>query len=180
MQGYAVGVLNRDGEGLDLDSEVQIVGVLTGRRFVVQPVVGVVEPPFAVLVDEFTLALEEIRMVLVLPTHPGAVVSKRPVAGVPIRDDAAVGTERAEVHDRNRSDGVEARGVDGLVQTGVNARLGPCIGEPALRVGVVRTRQRAFRPVRPVEHGGVGELGVGPTGRHLFVVGQEQLPTVNG
>ena len=116
---------------------------------------------------------------LVLPTHAVAVVSKRSVAGVPVRDEAAVGAERPEVHDRNRSDGVEARGVDGLVQAGVNARFGPCVGEPTLRVGVVRTRQRAFRPVGSVEHGGVGELGIGPTSRHLFVVGQEQLPTVD-
>ena len=180
LNGHAVGILHGDGERLHLHTQVKIVGVLAGRRLVVQDIVRVVEPPLTVLVDEVSLAFEEVGVMLVLPTHPGAVVRKRSVAGVPVRDEAAVGAERTEVHDRNRSHGVKPRGVHGLVQTGVNARFGPSVGQPALGVGVVRARQRAFRPVGTVEHGLVGKLSVGPASWHLFFVSQKQLPTVNG
>ena len=164
---------------MHLHAEVQIVRILPGWRLVVQSIVRVVEPPLAVLVDKFLLAFEEVSMVLVLPADAASIVGKRSIAGVPVGDDSAVAAKRPEVHDRNGTDGVKSGGIDGLVQTGVNAGFRPGIRQPALGVGAVRTGQRTFGPVGAIEHCLIRELGVWPAGWHLFVVGQKQLPTIN-
>ena len=177
---HAVGSVNADGEGLHLDTKVQIIGVLTGRGLVVKSVVRVVEPPLAALVNEFALTFQEVGVVLGLPTHAVAVIGEGPVACVPIGDDATVASEGTQVHDRNRADGIKSRGIHCLVQTGVNARFGASIGEPAFGVGVVGIRQRTFRPVGAVEHRLVTKPSVWPSSRHLFFVVKEQLPAVFG
>ena len=102
-----------------------------------QAVVGGVVPPFAVLIDEFALAFQEVGMMLGLPPNTVAVVGEGAVVGIPIGDDAAVAAEGTQVHDRNRADGIETGGVHRLVQAGVDTRFRPGIGQPTFRVGVV-------------------------------------------
>ena len=71
-----------------------------------QSVIAVVKPPLAVLVNQFALAFQEIRVVLGLPPHTGAVVGKGSIVWIPIGDDAAVAAEGTQVHHGNCTDRV--------------------------------------------------------------------------
>ena len=59
----------------------------------------------------------------------------------------------------------------------MHACFWPSVLEPSKGVRVVASRQRAFGPVRPIEHRFIGKLGVGPTRGNLLLVVEEQLPT---
>ena len=76
MNRHTVGILNADCEGLNLDTEVEIVGILAGWRFVMETIVRIVEPPFAIDIDEFSLALKEVSVMLGLPSDTIAIVGK--------------------------------------------------------------------------------------------------------
>ena len=80
-------------------------------------VVWIVKPPFAVDINEFSLAFKEVSVVLGFPTHTSPIVSECPVGRIPIGDNTAVGAEGTEIHDRNGAFGVESSGVDGFVET---------------------------------------------------------------
>ena len=59
-------------------------------------IVGIVKPPFSINIDEFTLALKEVGMMLGLPTNTCAIVSKRSIGRIPIRNLTTVAAERTE------------------------------------------------------------------------------------
>ena len=113
-----------------------------------ETVVRVVEPPFAVLVDEFTLAFQEVGVVLVFPSHAGAVVGEGAVVGIPIGDDAAVGSERTQIHDRNRADAIllaQVAGLAAIVSIGLVVFFGLVLATGVLNLRSVAgtTRNRA-------------------------------------
>ena len=100
-------------------------------------IVRVVEPPLTVLVDEFSLAFEEVGVVLGFPPHPVSIVSEGAVVWIPIGDDSTVASEGTQVQHGDGANGVEARRVHRFVEAGVNARFRSRIGEPTDGVGVV-------------------------------------------
>ena len=79
LNGHTIRIFDAHRKRLDLDSKVQIVRILSAWRFVMQTVVGIVEPPFAVSVDEFALPFEEVSVVLGFPTNAVSIVSKRSI-----------------------------------------------------------------------------------------------------
>ena len=103
-----------------------------------QSVVGVVVPPLTINIDEFSLAFQEVGMMLGFPTNTITIVGKRSIVWIPIGDDSTVASERTQIHDCNCSDRIETRCVHGFIQSSVNPCFGPCIGKPAFGVGVVR------------------------------------------
>ena len=102
-----------------------------------QAIVRVVEPPFAIDIDEFALSFEEVSVVLGFPSYAASVVSKCSIGRIPVGDDAAIGAERAEIHDCNGPYGVETGGVDRFIEPCVNACFRTGVGEPTNRVSIV-------------------------------------------
>ena len=145
-----------------------------------EAIVGVVVPPFAIDINEFSLAFQEVSMMLGLPTNTITIVSKGSVVWIPIGDDSTVASERTQVHDSNRSHWIEARRVDRFIQSSVNACFRTSIGQPTFGVGIVRTRQDPSCPIRSVEYGIIIKPSVWPPSRDLFIVRKEQLPAILG
>ena len=143
-----------------------------------EAIVGVVVPPFAILIDKFTLAFEEVSMVLVFPSYTGSIVSKGSIGRIPIRNDATVAAKRTEIHDCNGTHWVKPRCIDGLIQSRMDAYFWTCIGQPSNRVGIVGTGQGPLCPVRSVEYGLIIKPSIRPSSRYLFIVCEEQLPSV--
>ena len=102
-----------------------------------EAVVDVVVPPFAILIDKFTLAFKEVSVMLVFPTDTGSIVSKSSICGIPIRNDATVAAKRTEIHDCNGTHWVKPRRVNGLIQSGMDTCFRACIGQPSNRVSIV-------------------------------------------
>ena len=143
-----------------------------------QSVVGVVVPPFTINIDEFTLAFQEVGMMLGLPTNTITIVGKCSIVWIPISNDSTVASERTQIHDCNCSYRIETRCVHGFIQSSVNACFRTCIGEPSNRVGIIRTRQGSFSPIGSVEHSLIVKSSVWPSSRNLFIISEEQLPSI--
>ena len=188
------------GVRLGLHPDVQVVGVTAVPRHVVDCVGRglMVEEPLSRDVQQLQLLGEEVHVVLVLPLAAGDLLEcEGAVARVVGRHVPAPGPERADVQYRYRTRGVHPA-VDETVVSGIGSVVvlelpiyvveavvlatalvldhAIVAGRSLVRLVVIHVNASVCPVLVVIESGPVREVRVGPSGRHLLLVVDEELP----